>query len=93
MAVRLSYSLISAAPAWGQPRVHKLRIHILYASGRSQSRPERFDCATEAVQFIDRFYPDLVGKCTGIEVLPPPQPANPASQARSIPVGANVVFK
>lgn len=74
MAVRLSYALISVAPGWGQPEGQALKIHIEYASGRSLSLPERFPTAAEAGQFIERFYPDLIGKCTGIDQIPERKP-------------------
>jgi len=32
---------------------------------------ERFNSAKDAEHFIARFYPDLIGKCTGIDELHP----------------------
>lgn len=83
MAVRLSYSLICVAPGWGQPQGETLKIHIEYGSGRSQTRSERFKSAAEARQFVERFYPDLVGKCTEIEKLNDRKPAKSAAAVQA----------
>ena len=69
MAVRLSYKLIAVAPGWGHPKGESYRIHIEYASGRSMSLPGRFKSATEAIAYVKRFYPELDGRCTGVDEL------------------------
>lgn len=67
---RLSYSLVASPPPRGSALKHSLRIDVVYASGRVMSFRERFKSVKEAEHFIARFYPDLIGKCTGIETLP-----------------------
>ena len=69
MAVRLSYKLIRSVPGWGQTKGEWLRVQISYEFGRMFSPRARFRSADEAGRFIGRFYPDLIGKCSGVEEL------------------------
>ena len=59
---RLHYTLVPAATRPGHAPSALLRIQVTYASGVVQNLPGRFKDATTAEQFLERFYPDLVGK-------------------------------
>jgi len=59
---RLFYSLVAAETGAGHAPSALLRIRVTYASGVVQNLPGRFSDDAAAEQFLERFYPDLVGK-------------------------------
>ena len=63
--IRLSYALIPAEVRKGSSEPPKLRISVMYASGSRKSFPGRFDTEQDVELYLTRFYPELIGKCTG----------------------------
>lgn len=65
--VRLSYALVAMPVPKFTSDLHSLGIEVTYASGKVNRYRPRFRTPAEAEHYIERFYPDLVGKCTSIE--------------------------
>lgn len=73
--IRLSYSVVACDPPRGSSAGQLLRVLISYASGKEHFLRANFRTQADADAFIERFHPDLVGKCTSADRLPPPKTA------------------
>jgi hypothetical protein len=80
--IRLSYHLVLCPMPAGSTSPPFLKVKVVYASGRTNFLREQFKDTDSVERFLKRFYPDLIGKCTSVEELPPRESKGPGAAVR-----------